>query len=99
MRLGFGFNDDHLSEPLLAAVRSNPHLRLIVANPSAIARNNEGENANRCWQQLFTLGERGEDIWFVNASFPEFADMIPDLKSLTPADKLMKAIQGIARDK
>src|SRR4029077_19894449 len=32
---GFGFNDDHLAEPILAAVRTNPHLRLIIVNPLA----------------------------------------------------------------
>jgi hypothetical protein len=35
--VGFGFNDDHLSEPILAAVRTNPHLRLIIVNPFAEA--------------------------------------------------------------
>lgn len=31
--VGFGFNDDHLSEPLLAAAKSNPHLRVIIVTP------------------------------------------------------------------
>ncbi len=96
--VGFGFNDDHLSEPLLAAVRSNPHLRLIVVGPGAAKRNQEGDEANRYWRQLFELNERGEDVWFINADFSAFAKMIPDLKALTPADALMKTIQGVARE-
>jgi len=96
---GFGFNDNHLSEPLLAAVRSNPHLRLIIADPSAFKRSSESDSANHYWKEFFDLSVSGEDIWFVNASFPDFVHFIPDLKSLTPADKLMKALQGIARDK
>jgi hypothetical protein len=92
---GFGFNDDHLSEPMLAAVQSNPHLRLIIADPAAMARSRERESANKYWKLFSTLNERGDDIWFLNASFPELAEIIPDLKSLTPADKLMKAIKDI----
>lgn len=94
--VGFGFNDDHLAEPLLAAARSNPHLRIIIADPSAQAN---VENGNRYWTQFFDLGERGEDIWFIAAGFEDFAQMIPDLKSLTPADALMKSIQSATRER
>lgn len=95
LTVGFGFNDDHLAEPLLAAVQSNPHVRVIVVDPEA--QKNE-ESANRHWKRLFDLSRRGEDVWFVNASFGEFAQMIPDLKSLPPADTLMKAIKGATRE-
>lgn len=99
LAVGFGFNDDHLSEPLLAAVRSNPHLRLIVVNPGLKDRDEEDDETNRYWQQFFDFGQKGEDIWFINAGFPAFAEMIPDLKALTPADNLMKAIQGVVKGK
>lgn len=97
--IGFGFNDDHLSEPLLAAVRSNPHLRLIIANPGIIDRESEGTKANSYWQNFFTLAKNDEDIWFINASFQDFAKLVPDLKSLTPADRLIKTIQSITEKK
>lgn len=32
--IGFGFNDDHLSEPIWMALRHNPSLRLVVADPN-----------------------------------------------------------------
>jgi hypothetical protein len=97
--IGFGFNDDHLSEPLLAAVRSNPHLRLIIANPAIIDQESRGGSANRYWRDFLMLSKDGEDVWFINASFQDFAKLIPDLKSLTPADRLMKTIQGITESK
>lgn len=31
--VGFGFNDDHLSAPIIAAIRSNPGLRAVFASP------------------------------------------------------------------
>jgi hypothetical protein len=95
LAVGFGFNDDHLTEPLLAAVQSNPHLRLIVADPGS---NTKATNGNRYWKRFFELSGQGEDVWFINASFGDFAQMIPDLKSLTPADTLMKAIKGVTRE-
>lgn len=93
--IGFGFNDDHLSEPLLAAVQSNPHLRLIIVDPGIIDREREVTNTNPYWKEFFTLAEAGEDVWFINASFQDFARLVPDLKSLTPADRLMKTIQNV----
>lgn len=91
---GFGFNDDHLSEPLLAAAQSNPHLRLIIVDPYAEGQVADG---NKYWQAFNTLARKGEDIWFVAADFEAFSEMVPDLKSLTPADTLMKAIQGVIK--
>lgn len=95
--VGFGFNDDHLAEPLLAAAQSNPHLRLIIVDKEARARAKE-PTGNRFWKAFAELGGRGEDVWFINASFGDFAQMVPDLKSLTPADALMKAIKGVTRE-
>lgn len=94
--VGFGFNDDHLAEPLLAAARSNPHLRLIMVDPGAEVKT---ANGNRYWKQFSELGVHGEDIWFVAAGFEDFAQRIPDLKSLTPGDTLMKVIQGVTRER
>jgi len=94
--VGFGFNDNHLAEPLLAAARSNPHLRLVIVDPKAEAN---AKNSNGYWKQFFELGNCGEDIWFITAGFEDFARMIPDLKSLPPADTLMKAIQEVTRAK
>lgn len=93
--VGFGFNDAHLAEPLLAAVQSNPHLRLIVADPGSRTK---ATNGNPYWKRFFELGSHGEDVWFVEAPFREFAQMVPDLKSLTPAENLVKAIKGVARE-
>ena len=97
LAVGFGFNDDHLAEPLLAAARSNPHLRLVIVDKEAHARAKETTD-NRFWKAFAELGGRGEDVWFIKASFGDFAQMVPDLKSLTPADALMKAIKGVTRE-
>jgi hypothetical protein len=95
--IGFGFNDDHLSEPILSAVRTNPHLRLIIVNPSA--EELTFDQKNKYWEMLFRLVGQGEDVWLINANFGDFAEMIPDLKSLTPADRLTRVIKQISGTK
>lgn len=92
---GFGFNDDHLSAPILAAVRTNPHLRLIIVNPAADDLTARPKEKNEYWEALFRLAKQGEDVWLINATFGDFAEMIPDLKSLTPAQRLTRDIQQL----
>jgi hypothetical protein len=96
---GFGFNDDHFSEPILAAVRTNAHLRLIIVNPSADDLTARPKERNKYWESLFSLAKQGEDVWLVNADFGAFAEMIPDLKSLTPAQRLTRDIKLLAGSK
>lgn len=93
---GFGFNDDHFSEPILAAARTNPHLRLIIVNPSADDQTARPQRPNKYWRELFGLAKQGEDVWMVNAYFGDFAAMIPDLKSLTPAQRITRDIRLLA---
>ncbi len=69
----FGFNDDHLAEPLLAAAQSNPHLRLIIVDKEAHARGKETTD-NRFWKAFAELGGRGEDVWFIKAWMSSTAD-------------------------
>jgi len=95
---GFGFNDDHLAEPILAAAKTNPRLRLIVADFKAedsIER--PSEETSNYWKEFQTLANNGEDIWFINASFKDFASLIPDLRSLTTAQQLEKVVRRSIR--
>lgn len=92
---GFGFNDDHLSEPILSAVKSNPHLRLIIADYYAEKNWNGSNDSSPYWKKFKDLAIQGEDIWFVNTSFEDFAQLIPDLRSLNKAERLAKDIQSL----
>ncbi|ARK55581.1 SIR2 family protein [Burkholderia pseudomallei] len=94
---GFGFNDDHLSEPIIAAARTNPHLRLVIVNPSVDDLTSGRKPSNRFWDSLYGLAKQGEDVWLINATFSEFAEMIPDLKSLTPAQRLTRDIKSLVK--
>ena len=76
--LGFGFNDDHLSEPILAALRSNPQFSLIVATRS-LEKNSEGKDANRYLKVLSELaGEGGiESVTLIDGTFDQFVPLVP----------------------
>jgi hypothetical protein len=97
--IGFGFNDDHLSEPILAAVQTNPHIRLIIVNPWADDLTERPTEANKYWETFFGLAKQGEDVWLINTTFGEFADLIPDLKSLTLAQRLTREIKELSEIK
>jgi hypothetical protein len=48
---------------------------------------------------LFGLSKQGEDVWLINSTFAEFAEMIPDLRSLTPAQRLTRDIKQLTETK
>lgn len=91
--LGFGFNDDHLSGPILAAIEANPHLRVIVVNPGAKA---DDSGRNHWWDKLDRHITQGADVAFIASTFSDFVPLIPDLRALSPAERVHKAIKDVA---
>lgn len=97
---GFGFNDEHLSEPLISAIKTNSYLKVIIVDDSAQKNIDEKESdVSDYWNTLKGLSNKGEDVWFINASFQKFANIIPDLRSLTPAEKLAQNIKNLVGEK
>jgi hypothetical protein len=94
---GFGFNDDHLSEPIYSAIKSNPSLRLIVADYKATTHiKNTGRNGSSLyWAKLAELSMHGHDIFFLNTSFSGLCRLIPNLRALSPAEQLAKTIRNL----
>ncbi len=98
--LGFGFNDDHLSEPILAAVKGNPHLKIVIVDFKAKENYSlqAQENDNRFRFQLSQLACKGMgDIMLVNADFKQFVELIPNLQALSPGERIVDAIRDITR--
>ena len=91
---GFGFNDDHLSGPILSAIQSNPSMKLIVIDFKA-EELMKTDSVRPAWQEIYKLVNKGHDIWVINANFEEFVGLIPDLKTLSPAQQLEKAIHRL----
>lgn len=96
---GFGFNDAHLAEPIISAIKTNPHLKVIVSDYNA--KNNLIDKNTKCnpvWKELYQLAEEGSDVAFINASFKDFSKLIPDLSSLSLAEKMAQAVKSIVGD-
>lgn len=94
---GFGFNDDHLSEPIYSAIKSNPSMKLIIADYKCASHieSNENKGSSKYWRLFKELSQNGYDIYFINGSFKEFTSLIPNLKALTAADQLAKVIKQV----
>ncbi len=94
---GFGFNDDHISEPIYSAIKSNPSMRLIIVDFKCTSHilNNGKNGSSKYWTLFKELSLSGHDIHFLNASFKDFVNLVPNLKALTPAEQLPNVIKKI----
>lgn len=87
--LGFGFNDRHLVQPLMSAVRSNVGLRLTVVSPALATKGNEHVD------RLAELVQKGDTrIQLLSGSFEQFVPMIPDLVSKSDLERHEARVRG-----
>lgn len=80
--VGFGFNDKHITEPILSAVRSNVGLRVIVVDPYI---QEAPSNASSVMADLIANGD--SRITLVSATFDKFVPLIPDLVEETEKER------------
>ncbi|KMZ11486.1 Bipolar DNA helicase HerA [Candidatus Burkholderia humilis] len=94
---GFGFNDDHLSEPILSAIQSNPSLKLILTDHRCIEHlHNQGFHGSSVyWKKFSDLASKGFDIHFIAGSFADVVNLIPSLQAMSPAEQLANAIRRL----
>lgn len=94
---GFGFNDDHLSEPIYSAIQSNPSLKIILCDFRCINHlHNSGQyGSSPYWGKLHTLAMKGFDIHFISGSFNDLVNFIPHLRSVSPAEQLANAVRRL----
>ena len=77
--VGFGFNDVHLNSPVISAVQSNPSLSVVVVDPSL---ENKITNGIDYPAHLKLANYTSSRVTFLNATFGQFTNLIPDLKGL-----------------
>ena len=93
--IGFGFNDDHLSEPILSAITSNPHLKVIIVTPTIKADiEKTSKNPSKYWEKFKYISDtrKTDELIFINSDFQKFANIIPDLNALSPAENLYETL-------
>lgn len=96
---GFGFNDNHIAQPVLSALETNMTFRLIVCDPAFILENalekdpvtldhNEASIKNTFHQRLVRLGKIGDQrLTLLSGRFEDLVDAIPDLVAETERER------------
>jgi hypothetical protein len=103
---GFGFNDDHISKPILAAVEANMAIKLIICDvayldDSSLATNDNvvSEAAtmrfrNEYFIKFRELAKAGDKrITLINGRFEDLVDAIPDLVAQTERERHAERIR------
>jgi hypothetical protein len=104
---GFGFNDDHISKPIMAAVEANMSLKMIVCDvafldDTAVASNSTVIDSaasmrvdNQYFIRLRDFVERGDKrITIVNGRFEDLSLALPDLVAQTEREQHIARMQS-----
>lgn len=89
--VGFGFNDKHLTQPILSAIRSNVGLRTIVVSPSLESAGGEAVDS---MQELIQSGD--SRLALIAGTFEQFVPLVPDLISETEEERHRRRMRGEA---
>lgn len=98
---GFGFRDDHITKPILAALEANMSLRLVVCDVAflsddalqsedhtlskASAMRTDVDNTFTRLMRLCDIGD--QRITLLNGRFSDFAQVLPDLVAQTERER------------
>lgn len=100
--VGFGFNDSHLAEPIMSAIRSNLSLKIVVVSPGLAPWKNgkqqgEGECiSNKYLSQLRSLAEAGDArITLLNCGFEDMGQYVPDIAAETDLERHVARLRSI----
>jgi hypothetical protein len=100
--MGFGFNDNHLAEPIMSAIRSNLSMKIVVVSPGLAPWNNgvtngPGESGiNKYLGQLKNLAAAGDArITLLNCGFEHVVPFVPDLAAETDLERHVARLRNI----
>lgn len=100
--VGFGFNDSHLAEPIMSAIRSNLSLKVVVVSPG-LAPWNSGQQqgpgecgTNKHLERLRDLANAGDArITLLNCGFEQMVSLVPDLAAETDLELHMERLRRV----
>jgi len=106
---GFGFNDDHISRPILSAIEANMSLRLVICDPSFVATDDldkgthsmsEVEDPKNPFLLAFKHMVVGGDarIHLINGRFQDLVSALPDLIGETDRERHMQRVRKLRDD-
>lgn len=100
--VGFGFNDNHLAEPIMSAIRSNLSMKIVVVSPGLAPWTNGEANGpgecenNKYLGQLMSLAATGDArITLLNCGFEQMVPFVPDLAAETDLERHIARLRNI----
>ena len=100
--VGFGFNDNHLAEPIMSSIRSNLSLKIVAVSPGLAPWNRDGQQgigecgSNKYLGRLRNLASAGDArITLLNCGFEDLASLVPDLAAETDLERHVARLRSI----
>lgn len=99
--LGFGFNDNHLAEPILSAINSNLNLKVVVCDPglgpwtdNKMAPKAGSDAMHPYLSKLRYLIEHGDArLALISATFEQIVPLMPDIAAETDLEQHYERIR------
>jgi SIR2-like domain len=90
--IGFGFNDNHIAQPMLSAIRANVSLKMMVIGPHL------KDQPSKAVEQISAYIKAGDwRLSLVNSSFKDFVPVVPDLVSRMEEEEHRARIRNVGR--
>lgn len=94
--IGFGFNDKHIAEPILAAIKGNLSLNAVIVSPDLEKTSEAG--ANPYLSSVAHLIENGDArLSLIAAKFEEVVPVIPDAIAETELERHSQRIRSMGQ--
>lgn len=96
--IGFGFNDKHISEPILGAIKANLSLNVVVINADLEAASDGGAKSNGYLSAVGTLIDNGDArLALIAGKFEEIVPMVPDVIAETELERHAERVRNMGR--
>ncbi|MDE0421612.1 MAG: SIR2 family protein [Gammaproteobacteria bacterium] len=92
--VGFGFNDSHIAEPVLAAIETNLSLKTTIVSPSL-----EDESIDNEYLKTISDFIEGGDarLALIEASFEDLVPSMPDVVAMTDLERHLERVDASRR--
>ena len=97
--IGFGFNDDHLSEPILSALGSYPHFNLVIATKAleAAAEKTANGEPNSYLNRFSKLAgnDAVENVLLLDCDFSQFVSLVPNAAGQSEGQRFAELVKAL----
>lgn len=96
--VGFGFNDNHVAEPILSAIRSNLNLKVVICDPSLAPteippKEGTAKTNVHLSKIRYLIENRDARLSLINGTFEDLVPELPDIAAETDLEKHMERVR------